>query len=302
MLIAFVHNRKTFLPALDGYLNFFSKYNIDVADCTAKELQTLNADVEWHFMGIDQTPKTKAVKIHDYMSASTPPFAMLKNKLKSQLNSKPDFRLFLNQYILDCFSFSDEIPFGFRDMGIQDVTGRSQRATTEYDFIYVGEMRSRQLPKVIKSFTTGALSGKSILFLSKDYDQLKRSLAHYTNITFLGPVAPSEVSNYISASKFAINYIPNIEPYNKQTSTKLLEYVACKVPVISTRYEWMENFQENFGGTYFYLNDDLSNFTWEAVNKFEYGFPDLSQWTWESQIKKSGVLNFLSTRFPDIRW
>jgi glycosyltransferase involved in cell wall biosynthesis len=253
-------------------------------------------------MGLDQSPKTKAVKIHDYMSASTPPFASLKNKLKTQLNSKPDFRLFLNQYIYDCFSFADEIPFGFRDMGIQNYSGKPTPGTNEFDFIYVGEMRSRQLPKIIKSFTTGTLSGKSILFLTKDYDQLKRSLASYSNITFMGPVASSEVRNYISSSKFAINYIPDIEPFNKQTSTKLLEYAACRVPVISTKYEWIESFQQKFGGTYFYLNDDLSNFTWEAVNKFDYSFPDLSEWTWESQIKKSGILNFLSARFPGINW
>jgi hypothetical protein len=118
----------------------------------------------------------------------------------------------------------------------------------------------------------------------------------------MGPVAPSEVRNYISSSKFAINYIPDIEPFNKQTSTKLLEYTACKVPVVSTRYQWVESFQQQFGGDYFYLNDDLSNFTWEEVTNFKYSFPDLSGWTWESQIRKSGILKFLSSRFPGINW
>jgi len=302
MLIAFVHNRKTFLPALEGYSAFFSKFNINVADCTAKELQNIKADVEWHFMGLDRNPKTRAIKIHDYMSASTPPFAILKNKLKVRLNSKPDFRLFLNEYIYNSFSFSDHVPFGFRDMGVLNTSLNPEPGIRKFDFIYVGEMRSRQLHKLIKCFATGALSGRSILFLSKDYDQLKYSLEASPNIKFMGPVASSEVQNYISSSKFAINYIPDIEPFNKQTSTKLLEYAACNVPVISSRYEWIEKFQQKYGGTYFYLNEDFSNFTWEAVNKFEYNFPDLREWTWESQIRNSGVLNFLSSRFPDINW
>ena len=302
MLIAFIHSRKTFLPALEGYLNFFSRLNVDVADCTANELKNLNADVEWHFMGVDQTPKTNVVKIHDYMSASTPPFARIKNKLKAQLNTKPDFRLFLNQYIHDCFSFDDKIPFGFRDMGVQDIFYEPSAHRKDFDFIYVGEMRSRQLHKVIKCFTTGTLCNKTILFLSKEYDELAKSLKSYPNIKFIGPVAPKEVQKYIASSKFAINYIPNIEPYNKQTSTKLLEYAACKIPVISSKYEWIEGFEQNYGGNYFYLNDDLSNFTWEAINKFDYRFPDLSEWTWESQIMKSGVLSYLSSRFPGSKW
>jgi glycosyltransferase involved in cell wall biosynthesis len=302
MLIAFVHNGKTFVPAFDGYLNFFSKFDVDVVGCTAKELKNVNADVEWHFMGLDQAPKTNVVKIHDYMSASTPPFATLKNKLKAQLNTKPDFRLFLNQYIHDCFSFDDNIPFGFRDMGVQNFFSEPVPGRKEFDFIYVGEMRSRQLHKVIRCFTTGVLSTKTILFVSKDYDQLKSSLKPYPNIKFIGPVDRNEVQKYISSAKFAINYIPNIEPYNKQTSTKFLEYAACRIPVISSRYEWVDGFEQKYGGRYFYLNDDFSNFTWQAVNEFEYRFPDLTDWTWDSQIKKSGVLSYLSSRFSGTRW
>jgi len=261
MLIAFVHNRKTFLPALEGYFNFFSKLNIDVTDCIAKELPNIHADVEWHFMGLDRNARTKAIKIHDYMSASTPPFADLKNKLKARLNNKPDFRLFLNDYIYNSFSFDDQVPFGFRDMGVLNISAEPDPGTWEFDFIYVGEMRSRQLHKLIKCFTHGALSDKSILFLSKNYDQPKRSLQDHPNIKFAGPVAPSEVQHYISSSHFAINYIPDVQPFNQQTSTKFLEYAACKVPVVSTRYKWIENFQKQYGGTYFYLNNDFSNFT-----------------------------------------
>ena len=302
MLIAFVHNRESFVPALDGYLNFFSKFNIDVIDCTTKELNMVRPDVEWHFMGLDQAPKTSIVKIHDYMSASTPPFTILKNKLKVQLNTRPDFRLFLNQYVHDCFSFHDSVPFGLRDMGVQKIIEQPVQVIKEYDFIYVGEMRSRQLKKVIDCFTTGALSGKRILFLTKNYDKLRNSLRSHHNIQFAGPVAASEVLKYISASKFAINYIPDIEPYNKQTSTKLLEYAACRIPIITSKYEWVESFEKKYGGRYFYLNDDLTNFNWEAVTSFEFQFPDLREWTWESQIRKSGVLRFLSTRFPGIEW
>jgi hypothetical protein len=49
------------------------------------------------------------------------------------------------------------------------------------------------------------------------------------------------------------------------------------------------------------LKDDLTNFTWDNINQFDYAFPDLSELTWENQIKRSGVLEFLSAKFPDTK-
>ncbi|MBC7826718.1 MAG: hypothetical protein H7122_03150 [Chitinophagaceae bacterium] len=303
MLIAFVHNRKAFLPALQGYTQFFSKYNIQITSCTARDLPRLKCDVEWHFMGIDRLNKTDAIKIHDYASASTPPFANLKNKLKTQFNTRPDYRLFPNQFIYKSFGFGDKVPFGFRDVGISQIVSENiPAANKEFDFIYLGEMRSRRLNPLIKCFTKGAISKRNILFLSRDYAKIADALKEYHNIQFKGPVAAGEVNHFIQSSRFGINYIPNIEPFNQQTSTKLLEYAANKIPIVSTRYPWIENFQNKFGGNYFYLNNDLSNFTWEAVNEASYAFPDLDEWTWEHQIRQSGVLEFISTKFPGIRW
>jgi hypothetical protein len=219
------------------------------------------------------------------------------------LNTEPDYRLFPNSFVHKSLPFKDNIPFGFRDVGV-DVPYRPapEDSNKKFDFIYVGEMRSRRLHGLIKCFTVGAFSTKTILFLSKDYDRLSESLKQYTNIQFKGPVNRDEVGKYIRMSRFGINHIPDIEPFNQQTSTKFLEYAANKIPVVTTKYKWIENFQTKYGGNYFYLNDDLSNFTWEAVNQHQYAFPDLSEWTWDYQIRKSGVLELITSRFPALRW
>lgn len=299
MVIAFIHNGKAFLPALHAYINFFSKFDITLLTCSSKELTHINCDVEWHFMGLDQKRKTGAIKIHDYSSSSTPPFARLKNKLKVQLNTKPDYRLFPNEFIYNSFPFKDDVAFGFRDVGIVPTDSFNEYDTKkDFDFIYVGEMNLRRLQPLLTCFTKGALATKSILFLSKDYQQIADTLKPFENIKFRGPVRPDEVKKYIQASRFGINYIPDIEPFNQQTSTKLLEYAANKIPIISTRYPWIESFQKKYGGKYYYLENDMSNFTWEAVMEAEYEFPDLSTWTWEYQIKNSGVLQFLESKFP----
>ena len=131
MLIAFVHNQKAFLPALQGYIDFFSRYDIRISVCTQKELSHIAPDIEWHFMGFDFTRKNASSKIHDYSSASTPPFSKLKNKLKARLNADPDYRIFANQFIYKSFGFKDDIPFGFRDVGIRQTDLLTDAGTTK---------------------------------------------------------------------------------------------------------------------------------------------------------------------------
>ena len=52
-----------------------------------------------------------------------------------------------------------------------------------------------------------------------------------------------------------------------------------------------------FGLGNFFLENDLSNLQWDAVNRFDYAFPQLSEWEWEKQIAASGVVGFLEDRF-----
>jgi hypothetical protein len=302
MLIAFVHNGNAFLPGLHGYINFFSNKNIEVITCSSAELPNIKKDVEWHFLGLDTTSKNSAVKIHEYTSASTPPFSSIKNKLKVQLNSKPDFRLFLNEFTYNSFHFNDDVPFGFRDIGIHSPEPAIFSESKQFDFIYVGEMKGRRLNRLLSCFTTGRLASKTILFLTKDYKRIAESVKQFRNIHFLGPVLADEVNRYIQSSRFGINFIPDIPPFNQQTSTKLLEYAANKVPIITTKYQWVVDFENKYGGNYFYLNNDLSNFTWDDVTAYKYSFPNLSEWTWDFQIKKSGVLKFLASKFPSVQW
>ena len=94
--------------------------------------------------------------------------------------------------------------------------------------------------------------------------------------------------------------MPDITPFSKQVSAKFLDYAACGIPVISSDYQWIKEFENSYGGRYFYLLPDLSNLTWEHIKAFSYAAPDLREWTWEKQIEKSGITSFLQKRFPEI--
>ena len=304
MTIAFIHPHKAFLPEIDAYRNFFLLNNVKTIVVKPEEANKINADVQWHFMGTDKKKnRDGSIKIHEYTSASVAPASQLKNLSKKIFNAKPDYRLFLNEYVQNQFGFDDGIPFGLRDMGIADsfLNFDNRNVKKEYDFIYAGSVSAeRKIDKLIERFTKKGLKDCSLLVLSKDYDMLKDKFKTFSNIRFAGPVQHHEMPLYISKAKFAINFIIGKEPFNQQASTKLLEYAALKIPVITTDYQWVKKFQQENGGDFFYLDNNFSNFTRDQVSCFSYSFPDLTKWSWEKQIRKSGVLEFLKLKFPEL--
>lgn len=307
MLIAFVHTGKSFLPGIQAYSSFFSTFGIKTMSVLKKDLGQIQPDVEWHFMGTHYKKKhPSTIIIHEYASASTPPFMDFKNVVKRSFNLQPHFRIFLNQFVKEKFRFEDTIPFGYRDLGVSNdfinASSVHKNFEKEFDFIYCGSTNyDLKIEKLLNHFTT-ILKGKSILLLSKNYKHLIQKYKKAENILFAGPVPQSEVPSYLMKSRFAINYKPDIEPHNRQSVTKLIEYAASKIPVITSDFAWVRQFHQQYGGEYFYLKEDLSNFTWENINKFQYSFPDLSELTWESRIIKSGILEFLSIKFPGTEW
>lgn len=301
MLIAFTHQFKAFLPEIAVYRQFFEQYGIETIEVKPDQLSSLQPDVEWRFMGTQFKKGRATVLIHEYASGSLPPWRKAKDFIKSKFTVRPDFRLFLNKYVHDQFSFHDKVPYGFRDMGINPQVNAIKEKL--YDFIYVGSVSSEmQIEKLLDCFTKPELKNRSILMLCKNYKDLQNRYRHSSNIIFKGPVAPGEVSNYISQASFAINYKPAIAPHNHQTSTKMLEYAACGIPIITTDFAWVRRFQQQYGGKYFYLSSDLSNLDWEKIKEFQYAFPDLGEWTWEKQIRKSGVLEFLEKKFAGLEF
>ncbi len=304
MTIAFVHNKKALLPGITAYRQFFSQFGIQTEVVSPDELGLVHRHIEWHFMGKDLSkPREGIYKIHEYASASVPPFAGYKNWIKSFFNTQPDFRLFQNEYVKNCFNFRDSISYGFREVGIPSNWLLSPvHFQKEFDFIYIGSVDpNRNLEPLLEKFTK-ELRDRSLLVVSQHYEDLQSKYSSYSNIQFKGPVDKEQVRMAILKSRFALNYIPNLAPFNQQTSTKLLEYCTCRIPIITTSYPWVKQFEATEGGRYFYLNEDLSNLDWEVLNQFEYDYPDLRDWTWDLQIRKSGVLEFIEQVFPEVKF
>jgi glycosyltransferase involved in cell wall biosynthesis len=306
MKIAFVHPHKAFLPEIQAYSSFFQSHGIQTDSIYPKQIDAIRPDLAWHFMGSDFKKKNPSgLIIHEYASASVPPTRWIKDKMKFLLNAKPDFRLFLNEFVKDQYGFRDNIPCGFRDMGINEETFRPhpEEKNKKYDFVFSGSInRSVKMDKLLDQFAGGRMKNRNILILSREYEEIRQKFQAYPNILFKGPLSQAEVAEHLRQSSYALNYSPQSEPFLHQTSTKMLEYLACRVPVITVDSPWLRGFQSNRGGHYFILSNDFSNFNWEEINSFHYTFPDLRDLTWKNQIMKSGIMTFLKNRFPEIHW
>ena len=302
MKIAFVHPKRAFLPELAAYQSFFESKNIETVIYQYGEEKSSDADVFWFMMGIYPGAAARGKKvIHEYSSSSIPPYRRLKDLIKSKLNPRPHFRLYLNEYVMKQIRHRDGIPWGIRDQGVSGDFKPLPEAEKQYDFIYIGSLSpERRMDRLLRAFQHPVLKDRTILLLGQDYERLAREFSSDQNIIFRGPISREEIPGYLSHARFAVNYIPDREPFNAQTSTKFLEYAAMQIPIVSTEYYWLSRFREKYGGKYFLLTEDLSNLNWSQVNAFNYEFPDMKSWRWEQRIRSSGVIEFLQAAFPGI--
>lgn len=280
---------KAYLPEINAYQKYFNnKTNFYFYDSSIlKDFKLEDFDVIWHFMGFD-THKTKIFTVHEYASLSTDPFPKIKNFIKKQVNVKPDLRIFLNEYIKEGFDFKDNIPCCLRDMGV-DESFFVNEPNKKYDFVYIGEItKKRKIHVLLNKFKTDFKDFK-ILMLGKPekdiYDEFKSS----QNIYFTGKVNYYDVAKLAKEAMYGINFVPNIYPYNLQTSTKILEYCAMNLKIITLSYNWVNSFEKKYNAKFLYIKDDMSDFDFDKIKNFDYKIPNVEELKWENIIRKSGI-------------
>ncbi|WP_114765992.1 glycosyltransferase family protein [Vibrio rhodolitus] len=243
--IGLVTLNKAYLPELNAYKEFFaSNYTLSIV-CESEDLSRY--DILWYFMGTSgKRYRVDQFVIHEYASLSTPPLSKIKNFIKRVFICKPDLRVFLNVNVKNEMGFSDEVPSVTRDMGVGRSFFECQEQTHDikWDFIYVGSMeQARRIHLAIDSILKFRPDARvALVGLASDF--LISRYSGNENIEFIGKVDYEEISSLIRSSHVGLNYVPDIYPYNMQTSTKFLEYLACERVVVTNRYSWVEEYCE----------------------------------------------------------
>lgn len=282
-----IHPGVAYLPEIEGYKKYFIRYDIKFIDCI-KDLNNNydenNYDLLWYMMGTD-FKKIDKPKVHDYASLSTGKYVFFKDKVKKYINQKPNLRLFLNKNIRDAYNFNDNVPYLIRDMGV-DKSFFIRNEKKEYDFVYVGAItKERKIPELLKKFTN-ELKSKTLLVIGAVPDDIYYEFNKVSNITFIGKIEYYDVSKYASKAIYGINMIPDMYPFNIQASTKLLEYCALGLKVVTTNYEWVKKFESNYKGNFFHIDENLNNFDIKEIEKFNYIIPSVANLKWNKILDR----------------
>lgn len=249
-------------------------------------------DINLYIMGLKpfwEKKKGRAKEIHEYQSLSTPSYAKLKNLSKKLLNKKPDGRIFLNSFVCKNMSFKDNVPYIYRDMGVDETLFQIPNPNPDYDILYCGSISGRigliEILLNISKFYKVIVVGK----VSED----EKNILNVENITLAGMVSREELPRIYRDARFGLNFTPDIYPYNIQTSTKTLEYLASGLGVISNKYEWAEKFFEKINYQPFWLNNDtvLDSSKFDNLTGCDYSV--MKEYSWDNILSHSNFEGFL---------
>lgn len=290
--IIFLRSENAFLPEVDAYIDYFNKTKEFTAydSSKIKDYKLDEFDVIWEFKGFGGVKKNKnQILIHEYASLSTGRFPILKNFIKSKINPKPDLRVFLNENVKKGFKFNDSVDSCYRDMGIDERFISQDVVEKEFDFVYVGSIgKEREMDKLLKAFTEK--DNGTLCLVGNVEDEIYLEYKDNKNLIFTGKVPYSEVSKIAAKAEYGINFMPDKYPFNIQTSTKLLEYLALGLKVVTTDYKWTRQFEENHNCSFYKLDYHSLSFDKKSIEKHEFfsGFR-AEEYLWDRAIEESGI-------------
>lgn len=290
MTIGIRISEKAYLPEAYAYASYLENRGLKIALLKGEERHE-PIDLLLQFMGFEPSFFQKPAKnappvIHEYSSLSVPPFARVKDQVKSLFNRTPSARIFQNEQVKEILGFSDNRPFLLRDMGVDSSFFGKPLHGAEFDLVYAGSERPG-LEKVVRQFET---LGMKMLLIGDFSSEFRKTFRMAGHVTFSGRMSRQEIPLLLRKCRMGLNFTPDVYPYRFQTSTKTLEYCAAGLGVISNRYAWVEKFCADRQASFLWLEDAT---TGKAIERFEYVTPSVSDLEWNCLLDKAGFADFL---------
>lgn len=298
MLVHFIHPGNAYLPELEAYATHLQQWGHEARSHQHAETVPTDARVVWWMCGRVPTAAHRrfgrAFQVHEYASASVPPFAWAKDLIKQATQPQPHYRLFQNDWVRQRMGFGDEIPWELRDMGIASAFFQPTSSTgaVDFDMVYLGDMR--RLAHFLPVFEGLEQAGLRTLLIGDMPIHLAARFQAFRHITITGKIPYQEVPAQLRRARCGLNLVPDQPPYTEQTSTKLLEYCAVGLPVISTDYHWVRRFAQSNHVTIAYLPAAASAKSY--ADRFRHGLeagcmppPNMHNWAWPHILGRLGI-------------
>lgn len=270
MLIHFVHVGSAYLPELGAYVDYIRSTGHDARVHKTFDTIPTEAAVVWWMCGLVPLDVRQrwpaALHIHEYASASVGRLCRYKDLYKQLLQPRPDYRIFLNTWVRSRLGFSDDVPFEYRDMGIPPYYYGDAAAVAlqpEFDFVYLGEMQRLNCFRPV--FEGLAQLRKTVLLIGELQSEIRDFFESQPNVTAVGRVSQTDVPLLLRRARWGLNLVPHQLPYIQQTSTKLLEYCATELRVVSTDYPWVRSFERRHNASFYFIPFEQSPSTYARL-------------------------------------
>lgn len=242
--VHFVHTGAAYMPELAAYEAFLAQLGHRSVVHRDPASVPQDADIVWWLCGRVSGAHAHrlhhSVQVHEYASASVGRWPGLKDRLKRWSQPRPQHRVFLNEWVRERLGFDDGVPSVLRDMGVPaDFLQAHSRAEPEFDLVYLGEMS--RLLECVPSLQAIAQAGLSLLLVGEVPPALQALVQGWPQVHCSGRVPQAQVPAQLLRARAGLNLMPERLPLTQQTSTKVLEYLAVGLPVLSNPYAWAEH-------------------------------------------------------------
>lgn len=291
MIIGIALSQNAYTPEAFAYERHLSSNGHQVYLLSPNEVRS-DLDISIDFCGIcTKKPRgEKTLKIHEYSSLSTPPFAVGKNRLKRLISEMPAGRIFLNDFVKHELGFMDSVPYLLRDMGVDRELFAKPPTHPDFDLLYCGSTAGRA--GLEKELDRLARLGLKILIVGDTREEFRNKFKGNSKIEFSGRLSRAELPSVFRRARSGLNFTPDIYPFNKQTSTKVIEYCAAGLGVVTNRYNWVESFAKDRNGNFLWL-EDLT--TREEFDSFLFCETGVEHLEWNSLLANAKLIPFLES-------
>lgn len=280
----------SYTPEAYAYSQYLTKNGFTTQLDDENNLDDSN-DINIHFLGLRPFWKKKSgkvVEIHEYQSLSTGAFPKSKDLIKRIVNKKPVGRIFLNNVVKDHIGFRDDVPNICRDMGVDSALFQRPSLNPSFDIVYSGSISGRI--GLIDELIRLANLDLRILIVGDVSDDVRTLFSPYKKVHFSGRVKRENLPELYRQCRAGLNYTPDMYPFNIQTSTKTLEYLASGLHVLSNRYVWSLNFFSDKLGVVTWLEEFHGDFKFQNQ---KHQILDMSNYAWERILDDSNFIDFL---------
>jgi len=291
MIFYFVNIDEVDKSVIEAYSKLIQFHGHQVSAHSNSRTVPSNASLVWWFCGhvspTEANRLCKAFHVHEYYSASYPPYSWVKDQLKHWTHPRPDFRIYQSSWLRERLAFTDDVPHGFRDPGLAEYFFEPSTLVTtpEFDFVYTGDLLHLLTFKNVLQAIYEA--GRSLLIIGEIPTELRALLT--PNITYIESLKNMELPHHFRRAQFGLNLVPNINPFNQQASSNLLAYCAVGLRVVTNSYPWVRYFMAHHNANFYLLPDgstSLATNFGKGLDAFPYVSPDINHLCLHTTIKK----------------